>query len=189
MIVLPYQLRNYRRRLTSLKTDFGAAVAHVCGVSTIVGRLYAEVCKHTYPGDGGRLVRLGLLSTRVVTDTGVAFIVDDWDNDAQNITNFNFHDSGTGSTAEAASQTDLITPAGPTTRATGTKSQPSANILRSVGTITYTGTLAIVEHGLFNQSTRGGSSVLWDRSVFSAINVVSSDSIQFTYEATLTAGG
>jgi hypothetical protein len=55
-----------------------------------------------------------------------------------------------------------------------------------VGTISYSGTLAIVEHGLFDQAAQGGT--LWDRTVFATINVVSGDAIQFTYDCTLTAG-
>lgn len=133
------------------------------------------------------MIDLGLLGKRVVTDTGVAALVNDWDDDSDDITLFNFHDSGTSSTAEAASDTNLIAEAGPTTRATGTKSQPSANIIRSVGTIAYTGTLAIVEHGLFSTAART-TDLLWDRTVFSTINVVSGDSIQFTYDCTFTAG-
>jgi len=151
------------------------------GVLTAYGELRAVHVK----ADGTRIDR-GLLGVRVVTDAGVAFLVDDWDDDTTDITTMNFHDSGTGSTAENASDTTLDTQAGPTTRATGTKSQPSANVLRSVGTINYTGSLAIVEHGLFNQSAQGGT--LWDRTVFSAINVANGDSIEFTYDCTLTAG-
>jgi len=56
----------------------------------------------------------------------------------------------------------------------------------SVGTISYTTTKAITEHGLFNTAD---STVLMDRTVFSAINVVDGDSIQFTYTLTVTAGG
>lgn len=195
---LMYRLRNwrayadlatYRFRNWSAKRDYLAQlviakIGGMFGLTSARGMLRATLIR----ADGKR-VNLGLLSARVITDVGVAFLVDDWDNDAQNITTMNFHDSGTGTAAEAAADTDLATPAGPTTRATGTKSQPAANQLRSIGTISYTGTLAITEHGLFSQAARGGSSVLWDRSVFSAINVVNGDSIQFTYTCTVTAGG
>lgn len=125
----------------------------------------------------------------LVTDAGVAFMVDDWDTAAEEITNLNFHDSGTGTIAAAVTDTDLGTPAGPTTRATGTKSQPAANQIRSVGTIAYTATLAITEWGLFADATRGAPDTLWDRRVFTAINVVNGDSIQFTYTLTVNSGG
>lgn len=100
---------------------------------------------------------------------------------------FNYHDSGTGTAAATSTDTGLASQAGPTTRATGTKSTPAANQYRSVGTITYASSLAITEWGLFDQSSQGGT--MWDRRVFSAINVVSGDSIQFTYTVTLSGGG
>lgn len=124
----------------------------------------------------------------VVTDSGVAFMVDDWDLDTLNISDLNFHDSGIGIIAAAPADTDLGTVAGPTTRATGAKTQPAANQIRSVGTIAYTGPLAITEWGLFNAAPRATVN-MWDRKVFAAINVVNLDSIQFTYTLTINSGG
>jgi len=74
------------------------------------------------------------------------------------------------------------------TRATGTRSQPAANQYRSVGTVTFDAITAVTEHGILSQAATGGG-VLWDRSVFTAINVASGDSIQFTYTCTVSAGG
>jgi hypothetical protein len=142
---------------------------------------------------GGEWIDYGVVSRRVVTDAGVAFFVDDWDNSGTDISTLNFHGCGTGATAEAAGDTALVTESTTalnpdSTRATGTRSQPAANQYRSVGTATFDGSAAITEHGIFSQSATGGGT-LWDRSVFSAINVASGDSIQFTYTATLTSGG
>lgn len=137
----------------------------------------------------GKVVKDHNLGSGVVTDAGVAFMADDWVDASQEITNFNFHDSGTGIVAAAVGDTDLGTVAGPVTRATGTKTNPTAPTVRSVGTIAYTSTLAITEWGLFNQAARGAGSFLWDRKVFAAINVVNGDSIQFTYTLTITSGG
>ena len=103
------------------------------------------------------------------------------------ISSMNFHDSGTGTVAATSTDSGLGTQAGPTTRATGTQSNPVANQYRSVGTISYTTSLAITEWALFNQATQGGT--MWDRRVFSAINVGNGDSIQFTYTLTINAGG
>lgn len=141
----------------------------------------------------GRIERLGLIATRLITDAGVAFLVDDWDNNATDLTNLNFHGCGTGTTAEAQGDTALVTESTTAlnpdnTRATGTRSQPAANQYRSVGTLTFDATAAITEHGLFSQAATGGGT-LWDRSVFSAINVVAADSIQFTHTTTVSAGG
>lgn len=109
---------------------------------------------------------------------------------------FKFHDSGTGSTAPAQTDTTLQTQAGPTTRATGTNTQTQSAsgtgsttpaIVQSVGTINYVSTLAITEWGLFNQAAQGGT--MFDHRTFSAINVVSGDAIQFTYSLSLPGGG
>lgn len=156
------------------------------GLMTFQGTLAAQIVK-----PNGKVRDLGVISKRVVTTAGANFMRDDFNaaSGGADISNLNFHDSGTGTNAESIADTDLQTPAGPTTRATGTQSAPATNQYRSVGTISYSGTLAITEHGLFNQAARGAGSVLWDRSVFSAINVVSGDSIQFTYTLTINDGG
>lgn len=153
-----------------------------------ISRLHATVLRAH-----GAVEPLGLLSTKVITDAGVAFLVDDWDNNGQDLTNLNFHGCGTGTNAEAvgdtALQTESTTALNPdSTRATGTRSQPAANQYRSVGTLTFDGPAAVTEHGIFSQSATGGGT-LWDRSVFSAINVASNDSIQFTYTCTVSSGG
>jgi len=142
-------------------------------------KLYARYIK--YNGD---TEQLGLISTRVVTNTGVNFIVDAFQNTTE-LENMKYHGSGTGSTAEAQTQTALVTEV--ESRATGTTIEgASANIYRTVGTVSYTSTYAIVEHGIFSAASSG---TMLDRSVFSAINVVSGDAIEFTYDLTVTAGG
>lgn len=136
-------------------------------------------------------IDLGLLSKRVITTAGANYIRDSFAAHAgsADVQNMKYHDSGTGTTAEAVGDTDLVTPAGPTTRATGSQANGTAKRYDTVGTISYSGTLAITEHGVFNQATRGAGSVLLDRSVFSAVNVASGDSIQFTYQLTIPDGG
>lgn len=166
---------------------FVRGLLHATGILG-VGRLYATVIRAD-----GRIEHLGLVSTKLVTDAGVAYLVDDWDGGANVIDNFNYHGCGTGTTAEAAGDTALVTESTTalnpdSTRATGTKSQPSANVMRTVGTVTFDGAAAITEHGVFSQAATGGGTLL-DRSVFSAINVTSGDSIQFTYSLTWSAGG
>lgn len=151
-------------------------------------RLYASVLRRN-----GDIEHLGLLSTKVITDAGVAFLVDDWDNNGADISTMNFHGCGTGSVAEAVGDTALGTESTTilnpdSTRATGTRSQPAANQYRTVGTLTFDGSGAITEHGILSQAATGGGT-LWDRSVFSAINVANGDSIQFTYTCTVSSGG
>lgn len=134
----------------------------------------------------------GVVSRKLVTDNGVALIVDALDNSLADAT-IKFHGIGTGSSAEGASETALVTELTTeynpdSTRATGTFSQPSANISRSVATNTVDGAVNLREHGIFSQAATGGGTLL-DRSLFSSVNLSSGDSLQSTYSLTITSGG
>lgn len=133
----------------------------------------------------GMKINYGVLSYRSVTTAFVNFVVDQLQVETSVFGDFKFHDGGVGVTAENITDTAMETTDGEA-RATGTQTESAANAYRSVGTISYTTTKAITEHGLFNDLTVG---TLMDRSVFSAINVVNGDSIQMTYTITLSAGG
>lgn len=134
---------------------------------------------------GGELAESRDLGSGVVTSAGVTLLAADWTNTTATLKLANFHDSGTGTTAEAIGQTTLVTSLG-NTRIAGTQTNPSGGQYRSQATLSYTTTSAITEWGLFTVVTGG---TLWDRRVFTAINVVNTDSIQFTYTLTCTAGG
>lgn len=156
---------------------------------------YGELSIKHYNGATGEWTDYGVVSRRVITDAGVTFLRDDWNNNAQDFTTFNFHGIGTGTNAEAvgdtALQTESTTALNPdSTRATGTRSTPAGNQFRSVGTLTCDADIAVTEHGLFSASGTG-TGTLWDRSKFAVINLVGAnpDSIQCTYTGTLTSGG
>lgn len=163
------------------------AVARRLGLATMYGTLYATLLR----GDGTRL-DLGLASMRVVTTAGVNFLVDALQGSVEPEI-LRYHGVGTGTTAEASGDTALVTESTTiltvdSTRATGSLTEgASANIFRTVGTVSFDGSGAITEHGIFSQAATGGGTLL-DRSVFSAINVISGDSIVFTYDFTLPAG-
>jgi hypothetical protein len=163
-----------------LAVHIGVPLANALGLAVAYGKLEAVLIT----ADGKR-VNYGVLGFRVVTTAFVNFVVDNLQTDTTEIGDFKFHDSGVGTTAENAADTAIETTDGES-RATGTQTESAANAYRSVGTISYTTTKAITEHGLFSQSTSG---TLMDRTVFTAINVVSGDSIQFTYTLTLSSGG
>lgn len=140
----------------------------------------------------GRREGLGIVSRKVVTTTGVGFLVDAFQNLTE-LENMKFHGIGTGTNAEAvgdtALQTELTTQYNPdNTRATGTTTENAANIYRTVGTNAVDAAAAITEHGVLSQAAVGGG-VLFDRSVFSVVNLASGDSLQSTYDATFSAGG
>lgn len=151
----------------------------VTGIPTMTAVLRA---KKILPG--GQIVDYGIICHRVVTTAFVNYLTDEFQL-ASAVDAFTFHGSGTGTNAEAVGDTALQTAV--ESRDDGSQTEgASANIYRTVGTVAYTATRAITEHGLFSASTGG---TLMDRSVFSAINVDNGDSIQFTYDLTTNSGG
>ena len=154
----------------------------VTGIPTITSELRVRLIRA-----GGQVLDFGVVDRRLVTQYGVGFIIDDWDDDTTDITTMNYHASGTGTTGASNTDTALETEATSVTdRATGSKTQPAYNQLQTVGTQSFTGSAAIAEHGLLSSATEGAG-VLWDRHTFAAINVGSGDSIQWTYTATINA--
>ena len=135
----------------------------------------------------GEVRELGIVSTHAVTDAFVAALVDTLQSSVATFSNYKYHDSGTGTTAEAEADTAMETTCGEA-RDTGTQVDGAAGawVYKSVATHTYAGTFAVTEHGLFNVVTGG---TLMDRSRFTAINVIKDDKIEFTYELTCASGG
>ncbi len=191
---LSWKLRNiarwpFVRGFISVKLI--APFANLWGICTLTSELSIKLIK----GDTGEVIDYGVVAYRVITDTGVTYLRDDFNNNAQDITNMNYHGLGTGGGAEAAGNTALTTESTTalnpdSTRATGTRSTPASNQFRTVGTLTFDADAAVIEHGIFSQAATGGGT-LWDRSTFAAINVVGAngDSIQATYTLSLTSGG
>lgn len=132
----------------------------------------------------------GVVGNKVVTTVGVGYIVDAFQNSVE-LENMKYHSLGTGSTAEAAGDTALVTEL--TTeytgnvRATGTTTEASATVYETVATNTLDGTpgAALREHGVHSASSAG---VLLDRTVYAAITLSSGDGLTSTYDLTLTAG-
>jgi hypothetical protein len=144
-------------------------------------------------GFGLEQMSFGLASLRMVTDTGVAFIVDAFQNILE-LEIMKYHAIGTGGAAEAVGNTALTTECTTAynpdnTRATGSLTEgASANIFRTVGTNTVDAAVANTEHGILSQAAVGGG-VLLDRSLYSVVNLANGDSLQSTYDLTNTAGG
>lgn len=157
------------------------SVVHLIPDRDIFGREFKKAYDH------------GIVSRKVITTAGVGFLVDAWQNSVE-LEIMKYHGIGTGNTAENAADTALVTESTTalnpdSTRATGSLTEgASANIFRTVGTLTADASIAAVEHGIFSTSGTG-TGVLWDRSVFSTINLASGDSIQTTYDMTASSGG
>lgn len=156
-------------------------MARLCGMNHMNARLYVR--KHCADGS---IVDYGLVGTQKVTTAFVNLLVDNLQAETTAWGDFKYHDCGIGTTLETVADTALETAAG-VTRGTGTQTEgATANAYVSVGTITFTATRAITEHGLFNASTNG---TLMDRTVFAAFNMVSGETLTFTYTVTANPGG
>jgi len=157
------------------------AIADFLGIATLKGRLYLKINK----ADGSTL-DYGLVSTRVVTTAFVNEMVDQLVAEDATWGDFRWHDSGIGTTGAAVGDTDIETTDGQSRAEDAVAEESAANIYKTIATISYDGGYAITEHGVFNAEASGE---LMDRHVFSAVNVVDGDSIEFTYELTVSAGG
>lgn len=178
---LAWRLRNTLRAaflVGWLGWRLGRLYSRLFGPPVLLGRLDAVVTRN------GRVIDYGCLGYRVVTTAFVNFVVDQLQTETSVFGDFKYHDSGVGVTAENVANTAMETTDGES-RVAGTQTEASANQYQSVGTIAYTTTKAITEHGLFNDPTAG---TLMDRTVFASIGVQNGDSITFTYTLTLTAG-
>jgi len=181
---LSWRVRNWLRPdfvWGLLANGMARGLSKLTGIPTLTSELRARLVRKD-----GTVVDFGVVGRRVVTTAFVNFMVDQLQTETSTWGDFKYHDSGVGTTAAAVGDTDVETTDGES-RATGTQTEgATANIYKSVGTISYTTTKAITEHGLANDASAG---TLLDRHVFSAINVVNGDSIEFTYELTVSSGG
>jgi hypothetical protein len=209
---IPEHVRNWRpksrlglsifRALPHLPPDLAAelvdrissAMVYEARLSIRVLRGYGLYLARLIPREEVIVEDYGIVSRRVMTDTGMGFVVDAF----QNLTEFEvmkYHGIGTGSTAEAATETALVTELTTeynpdNTRATGSTTETSQKVLKSVGTNTLDAApaAALREHSLFSQAATGGG-VMFDRSLYAAITLSSGDALESTYEGTFNSGG
>lgn len=132
--------------------------------------------------------KAGAFGPNLIVNTGEGFLVDAWQNLVE-LEAMKFHGAGTGTTAAAETDTDLVTPCTTvlnpdSTRATGSLGEASQSVFRTAGTLTFDGVANVTEWGLFNQAAQGGG-VLWSRIVFTAIPVGIGDSVLWTYDLTV----
>lgn len=173
-------LPNVLRRAAKIKA------AQALGLPHFYGALLLSVLRSDGSQDD-----LGCVSLGVITTAGVTYICADIAGGANDSNLFKFHGFGTGTTAEASSDTALVTEltteyATDNVRPTGSQAA-STNTYTTVGTLSPDANVAITEHGIFTATSAG---TLLDRSKFSAVNLVgSADSLQATYVLTLAAGG
>lgn len=181
-----WRLRNFPNLWRGL---WKVALARLFRIPTFYGQL-----AYTKTSRNGQVVDLGLVSLRVVTTAGVNFIRDSFLN-TKELENMKFHGFGTGTNAEAvgdtALQTELTTQyLVDNTRPTGSQVSGGAGAYQTVATLAPDsgGTIAVTEHGIFDQAATGAGTML-DRTVGAAVNLVAgTDSLIATYTYTTNAG-
>lgn len=141
-------------------------------------------------GDPGTIENHGIVSRKLVTDDGVEYLVDAFQNSVE-LENMKYHGLGTSNAAEnvnqAALTAELTTQYNPdSTRATGTTTEGNANQYQTVATNTLDGAATVEEHGIFSASSSG---VLLDRSLTGTQTLSGGDGLQSTYTLTCTSGG
>lgn len=149
----------------------------------LTARLFAKVVSK----DNSRVNDLGLVSTQKVGTTGVNWLAAVFYGATPSTPgDLKHHQMGTDATAETNTQNALLAPI-TSTREAGTMTVgASANIFKSVATLTNvsSATVAITEHGIFYTAS---GNALFDRSMFAAVNLAPSDKIEFTYNLTFSA--
>lgn len=175
-----YRIRN--RRHAEFPIHVRATLALVKFTKTPVVTIQSEL-RAVVTRKDGTIEDYGIISRRIITTAGANYIVDAHQNLTE-LENINFHAMGTGVNGEVVGDVTLQTEV--ESRVSGVQSEPAANQYRSVATITASAPRAVTEHGILSASSAG---TLFDRSVFSVINLAAFDSIQFTYTVTYSSGG
>lgn len=128
-----------------------------------------------------------MVIANLITNTGKAGVASRI-NGAGSEAAFTYIAIGTGATAAAATdatlQAEITTLGGQRASATPTRTTTTVanDTARNVVLFTFTGSFAITEAGELNASSGG---VLLNRQVFTAVNVVSSDSLQITIDVSV----
>lgn len=154
------------------RRGFGGLFEKVSFAGTLLMELF---------GPDGELIDAGV-ATNLVVNAGKDFVIDRIQSLTGSPALMDYMAIGTGTTAPAAGNTTLETETG--TRVQGTLSQPASTTDRLVSTFAAgNGTAAITEAGRLNASSSG---TLLCRSTFSAINKGANDSLQVTYDLTVS---
>ena len=176
--------RSNKEVIDAITGSYRGVMGEIWGVLEV--KVYRGILPFSHPlyWEIGHWEDIGCVSIKKITTAFRDRMVDSLQNSTTAPMDvFKYHACGTGTTAEANTQTALVTEVG--SRVAGTQIEgATANIYKTVATLTPGGVYAITEHGILSASTAG---VLMDRSVFTAINVEATDTIQFSHETTFNA--
>ncbi len=137
-----------------------------------------------FTGELGWLENLGILSHKKVTTAFRDLMVDNLVSDTTAWGDFKFQSPGTSNQAESNADTALIAVAGP--EATGTQLEgATSDIYKSVATVTADASETWEEHQIRNVTGATGGTMM-DRSLATVV-VVNLDTVEYTYQLTVTA--
>lgn len=157
---------------------------HLATYATLHAHHYHAHVRDPWTGAMGWWENLGRVSQGKVTIAFRDFEVDQLQSSSSLYSSFKYHETGLSATAEANTDTALITTTA-IARVAGTQTEVTADVYRSVATVTADTTETWQEHGIFNAVT--GPSLM-DRSLLSpTAAVVNLDTVQFTYSLTKVA--
>ncbi len=158
---------------------------HLSTYAELYARHYHATERDPFTGMMGWMENIGCVSHGKVTVEFRDFTVDGLVSNAAEMGDFKFHRVGTDATAEDSTHTVLIADSGITTGAGSQLEGSSADIYKSVSTITADATETWQEHAINSQTGAGGGELM-DRSLITpTVSVVSSDTVEFTYEITI----
>lgn len=141
--------------------------------------------KDPFTGQYGWLENCGRASRGKVTTAFRDYNATQFVTDTTTFGDFKFHRPGTSATAEANTDTALVTDAG--LEATGNQTNPTGSTYQTVATVTADTTETWQEHSVRNATGAAGGTML-DRSLISpTVAVVNLDTVQFTYVLTVNA--
>jgi len=123
----------------------------------------------------------GTVGRKVITTAYAEFYVDQLITETSVFGDFMWHQIGTGSTAENAADTTLVTPVEAVTE--GSQVEDSSKVYKSIADIAITATRALREHGIFNSNVPG---LLMDRTMFALVTLDNGDIFQATYKLTVS---
>ena len=159
---------------------------HTSTYAELYVRHYHATDRDPFTGEMGWWENVGLVSRGKVTTEFRDFEVDQLQAEDSTYGDFKFHRPGTSAQAESNGDTGLIADAG--LEATGTQIEgATADIYKSVATVTADATETWQEHSIANLTGAGGGELM-DRSLISpTVSVVNLDTVEFTYEITKNA--
>lgn len=159
---------------------------HMSVCAELYVRHFHATERDPFTGKMGWMENVGLVARGKVTTAFRDFQVDNLVADTTEWGDFKFHRPGLSSQAESNGDTALITDAG--LEATGTQLEgATADIYKSVATVTADATETWEEHSIRSQTGAGGGTMM-DRSLISPnVSVVNLDTVEFTYELTVNA--